>query len=78
MVPTLVQHCWRLSIYAVPSSQGATFGEREERGTSQQFCFIHAENKILNVHMEKAGGSWMGTSEMPVSGPVGETDLGII
>lgn len=44
---------------------------------SEEFCFIHAENKI-NVHMEKAGGRWMCKSEMPVSGLVGDTDLGII
>lgn len=31
---------------------------------SEEFCFIHAENKILNVHMEKAGGRWMCKSEI--------------
>lgn len=47
-------------------------------GRNQEFCFIHTEHKILNVHVEKAGGSCMCNSEMPVSGLLRDKDLGII
>lgn len=37
-------------------------------GRNQEFCFTHAKNEILNVHVEMAGGSQVCKSEIPVSG----------